>query len=45
MNDNKASILLAIKLVAVRAAKLADDLEHNRLWEEELGRGIGKWYL
>lgn len=37
-----STVLLALKLVAAKAAKLADDLEKGRLWEGDLQRGIAE---
>lgn len=39
MSQNNTA-LLALKAVAAKAAKLADDLEHGRLWEGDLSKGI-----
>lgn len=34
------STVLSLKAVAAKAAKLADDLENNKLWPGELSSGI-----
>jgi len=35
-----SAALLALRAVAAKAAKLADDLERNKLWEGDLETGI-----
>ena len=39
---DRAAVVLALKLIAVKAEKLARDLENNQLWEGDLGRGLGQ---
>jgi hypothetical protein len=41
MNDPLLA-LLALKLVAAKAQKLAHDLEKGRLWDGDLSRGIAE---
>lgn len=37
---SKTEALLSLKLVAAKSEKLAYDLEHNKLWEGDLEKGI-----
>ena len=39
---DKASALAAIRLVAAKATKLADDLEKGRLWEGEYEEALAQ---
>jgi hypothetical protein len=39
---NKTSALMAIRLLAAQAAKLADDLEKGRLWEGDYDEALGQ---
>ena len=39
---SREQILLTLKLVAAKAAKLAHDYEHSQLWEGELSNGIAE---
>lgn len=41
-SSEKRAALLALRLIAAKADKLADDLEHSRLWEGDLSRGLGE---
>jgi hypothetical protein len=36
----KPGAVLALRLIAAQAAKLADDLERSRLWEGQLDDGL-----
>lgn len=38
----KEQSLLALKLIAAKAAKLAHDLEHGRLWDGDLQAGVAE---
>lgn len=38
----KARAVLALKLIAATAEKLAADLEGNRLWEREYGEAVAQ---
>lgn len=40
MSTDKQVAVMALKLIAAKAAKLADDLERGRLWEGELAEGV-----
>ena len=40
MDNEKAAAVMALKLIAAKAAKLADDLERGRLWDGELASGV-----
>ena len=40
--SDKASALLAIRILAAQAAKLADDLEKGMLWEGDYDEALGQ---
>jgi hypothetical protein len=42
MIPDKSAAVLALRLIAALAAKLANDLERGRLWEGELAEGAAK---
>lgn len=42
MGGDKARAVLALKVVAATAEKLASDLEGNRLWEREYGQAVAE---
>lgn len=42
MSNDKTVAVMALKLIAAKAAKLADDLERGRLWEGELASGVAE---
>lgn len=42
MTTDKATAVMALKLIAAKAAKLADDLERGRLWDGELTSGVAE---
>lgn len=37
--SDKRLVVMALRLIAAKAEKLAHDLESNRLWEGDLSRG------
>ena len=43
MSDNILAVM-ALKVIAAKAEKLAYDLERNRLWEGELSQGVAEIY-
>lgn len=42
MSTDKTVAVMALKLIAAKAAKLADDLERGRLWEGDLAAGVAE---
>lgn len=40
--SQRQTAVLALKSVAAQAAKLADDLENNRLWDREFDVALGE---
>ncbi len=39
-DPDKLRAVMALRVIAATAQKLAHDLEHGRLWEGDLARGI-----
>ncbi len=37
---NRQAAIVNLRLIAAQAEKLADDLEHNRLWPGEYSQGV-----
>jgi hypothetical protein len=37
---DRSRAVLVLQLIAAQAAKLADDLEHGRLWEGDYSEGV-----
>ena len=42
MNEDKMVAVMALKLIAAKAQKLAHDLENGKLWEGQLADGISE---
>ena len=39
MDSDKRTAIIALKAISMKSAKLADDLDHGRLWDVDLSNG------